>query len=105
MFDARRRAPRRRGRSLRSSLLIAVVAAVLALAEPASAAFSALTSNAGSSLATASTFPNYPTTVAGDSPTVYHRADDSPGAQRAVGSTSPVRHGLYDSGTTAPTTW
>ncbi len=60
-----------------------------------SSAFTSTTSNTGSSLSAAATFPTYPQAVLDDNPLVYYRGDDAAGSATAADSSGHGTTGTY----------
>ncbi|WP_030435157.1 LamG domain-containing protein [Actinoplanes subtropicus] len=88
------------------ALAVACVLAVLARYAdlPRSfAAFSATGTSSGNSVTAGPAFPDYPTRVTADHPSVYYRLNDSPGSTTALDSSGNGRTGVFD--TTDPDSW
>src|SRR4051812_6924016 len=88
-------------------LVLALALGLTTLVPTTQARFSATTANANSFAASA-VFPNYATTVAGDSPILYHRLNESPSSaatSTAADSSGGGHAAVYNGRTDGPSTW
>ena len=71
------------------------------------AAFFATTTNTGSALTAAASFPTYQATVTTEAPTFYHQGEETPLATSTVTAATAVgaRTGVYDGPTDGPSAW
>jgi hypothetical protein len=93
----------------RAAAALAAVLTVAALtAVGSAAAWVAAATNSGNQFVTASSFPNYPTSVTNDGAWAYHREEESPSSAStltAADSSGNSRPGTFSGTTNGPSTW
>ena len=88
------------------SVGLALLGLFAALVEPVWSAFTGTTTNSGNTITAAASFPDYPASVASNTPWAYHRSEEagSAAATLAAADSSSTHPGTFDGITNGPST-